>query len=509
MANAADYYRVQRTQFDPGMGLDEICDALNLGLYIGSTAPNAPINSSLISFLQSGTGSIATDLQTRGRLEVWSADKGHSPSASAAVNDAALLAAIQQVYDAGGGTVRIASGNYSHINTSFEWLAAISVTLRGAGKKATYLTKSGATSTDVLSFSADIGVLDTHSALEDMSIVGNAKGHPGVTATNFARFTTKNIGITACSTGWNSVGCLIVKHDNPTFNSNAIGFKSRKSAGGIYCNLTLFDGGEVRANSSFGYDIGDASGFLVRGTDIEANGTTTDTATGQVIIRDTVDDATGYANIVFDGAWFEDGLGENFKVEAAGGLMLTLRDCPMISSEAGRVMNVGAIDTLILQNITAGSSGDTATIAATNCIIDGGVIYTLTDTSTNKNHRNVTTNAGLTQLQVTGSGGTVRLSDGAARTSGGATASTNSGVAVTLFTATAAAGLYVVYAYLSQGGSSYTTYGMIATDDANTAVIITKTDASNMVLSVSGLDVQATQTSGTAQVLRYQVLKIA
>lgn len=35
MVSAADYYSNQRTAYDPGMGLDEICDALNAGLYFG------------------------------------------------------------------------------------------------------------------------------------------------------------------------------------------------------------------------------------------------------------------------------------------------------------------------------------------------------------------------------------------------------------------------------------------------------------------------------------------
>jgi len=37
MPSASDYYRNQRSQYDPGMGMDELCDALNAGLYIGST----------------------------------------------------------------------------------------------------------------------------------------------------------------------------------------------------------------------------------------------------------------------------------------------------------------------------------------------------------------------------------------------------------------------------------------------------------------------------------------
>jgi hypothetical protein len=438
--------------------------------------------------------------------EIWAAEHGHSSSASAAVNDTALVAAIQKAYDAGGGTVRMGEGSFNHVTTPFNWLATRTIILKGAGKKATYLVKNGATTSAVLYLSADTGVLDTQISLEDFSITGNAKGHHGVTVSTLARYTTKNFGATACDIGWNSVGCLIGKHDNILLNSNNIGYKSRKS-GSVYCNLVIFDAGEVRANSSFGYDIGDAYSFTVRGTDIEANGTTSNTATGQVIIRDTVDDETGYSNIVFDGAWFEGGLGENFKVEAAGGLMLTLRDCPMIASEAGKVMNVGAIDTIILQNITAGSSGDTATIAAANCIIDGGVIDTITDSSTNKNYRDVTTSSGVTQLQVTGGGYDFRVNNGNVRTGGG-TVATTSGAAATVITAPSIGAMYQVYSYVSGSGADYMSHAIIGTDGTST-VRISGTDAANISTTVSGANIQVTQTSGTGQVVSYEYLRIA
>lgn len=80
MVTAANPYRDQRTQYDPGMGMDELCDALNLGLYIGVTAPSgsAPtISSAIISFLQSGSGSIARTMQDKAReVSVTPTDKG-------------------------------------------------------------------------------------------------------------------------------------------------------------------------------------------------------------------------------------------------------------------------------------------------------------------------------------------------------------------------------------------------------------------------------------------------
>lgn len=66
MPSVADYASNQRVRYDPGMGLDELCDALNQGLYIGVDAgagATPTISSAIISFLQSGIA--ASDAKAR------------------------------------------------------------------------------------------------------------------------------------------------------------------------------------------------------------------------------------------------------------------------------------------------------------------------------------------------------------------------------------------------------------------------------------------------------------
>ena len=129
MVTVANPYRDQRTQYDPGMGMDELCDALNLGLYIGVNAGSgaAPtISSAIVSFLQSGSGAIARTMQGKARESVSVKDFG-------AVGDGTAddTAAIQACFDAcssgtsGTGldgsafppTVLIPSGDYKIAST--------------------------------------------------------------------------------------------------------------------------------------------------------------------------------------------------------------------------------------------------------------------------------------------------------------------------------------------------------------------------------------------------------
>jgi hypothetical protein len=333
-----------------------------------------------VSFTQSGSGAVATNVQTRMRLEVWAADCGHSTSAAAADNDTYLINAMNAVYDAGGGTVHIGAGTFEHITVPFNWEGTVSVKLKGSGKRSTILKKSGATSSSVLNFSTDAGILEAYSNIEDLRIQGNAKGHHGITLTRFGRSELKSVRIDACDTALDCNGALVLIIHDPSFQSNNVGIKTVKS-GTVYCNLINVFGGNITANTTHGLDLGDCGAFQAFGTDISSNGTTGNTATGAVITQDTVDDESGQSAIAFNGCWFEDNLGMAVTAEAAN-LALSFRDCQCLGNESGNVMSIGDIRSLVLDNVMATANGDTITVAAKNLIVIGGNIHTLTDNST-------------------------------------------------------------------------------------------------------------------------------
>lgn len=378
---------------------------------------------SIVGFIHSLANAVTLDLRTRGRLSVWSADFGHDPANAAAANDTALINALTAVFNAGGGTVNIGPGTFSHVTVPYNWTAGTTVRIVGAGERATRLAKSGATASPILDLTVNVGVLDVFSSVEHLELIGNAKNGPGLQATRLANFITRNVSIVACSTALESLGCLNSQHYKAWWGGNNIGFRCRKS-GVIYPNLVKFVGGNMKGNSSLGLDIGDCSHVVAIAIDVEANGAAADLTTGGTVIRATCDDETGLSEHTFFGCWYEANLGETFKVEACGGLHLSMRDVKLANVEANRSANIGAIKSVIIENMEAGSAGDTVTIAATCSYVVGGTIGTLADTSTHRTHIGVTTGAGVIKHRMTSleidTGGIINVPAGGKITAGSA-----------------------------------------------------------------------------------------
>lgn len=464
----------------------------------------ASSGSSLVGHIASGTGSVATTVQAKLRERVSVKDFG--AVGNGVTNDTtAIQAAIDAVFLAGGGTVYFPPGNYLVSTISKDWaIATTSIVLKGSGERATLLTKTGATTTPILNLSATLGSSDgIYSTIEDMSIVGIAKSSPGLRLTGVARFVLKRVAIIACDVGLDVVGSLIGSLRDCDILANNTGIKTRVS-GAMYCNLIAIYGGSIRNNTTWGIDIGSANGFNTFGVDIEANGTSLNTATGQVITRSTVDDEIGYSNISFSAGWFEGGLGTNFSAENAAGLTLSFQDLPVISSEAGRAFNIGAISKLVLNRVTAGSVGDTLTVGATgSCAISDSTINVLSDSSSAKNYQNITTSAGLIQSFITGPGGTYTTYGNAVNSGSGFFAGVVSGVAQTLFAPSLlSGGLFQVFVYMDSAGGAYMATARVGVDRANVTRLGGENGA-NMTITVSGSDVKATQTSGSNQTIIY------
>lgn len=102
---------------------------------------------------------------------------------------------------------------------------------------------------------------------------------------------------------------------------------------------------------------------------------------------------------------------------------------------------------------------------------------------------------------------------GTANSGSGATASTASGTPVTLFAVSAGAtttvALYHVRAGLGTNSNDAANYGAFATIAVEgTSARIVSNDTPNMTITLSGLNVQATQSSGVASVILWTALKI-
>lgn len=296
---------------------------------------------------------------------------------------ASIQGAIDAVYAEGGGDVIIPSGDYGVTSLSKVWEAEITVNIRGEGAGATILRKIGTTTTPVIDFSADALIVN-YSSISDIYIIGNDKTHDGIRFTELARFNLHRVKIAACDNAFDSVGALVGNFYDCYFESSNIGYRARASTGFPVrvSNSIQFFGGGIYSNSSFGVDLGDASGVHFYGTDIEFNGTAGYLETGAVIIRDTVDDESGTGVISFTNCWLESNLGMTVEIEDANLISVTFRGTMLLASEGGNTMNCGAIKHLLLENVAAASIGDTIISGATRTTIIGGTIHTYTDNST-------------------------------------------------------------------------------------------------------------------------------
>jgi hypothetical protein len=115
-----------------------------------------------------------------------------------------------------------------------------------------------------------------------------------------------------------------------------------------------------------------------------------------------------------------------------------------------------------------------------------------------------TTDPGATNLSVTGNVVAAKIYTG-----NGSTASTASGTPVTIYTMPAEATIMIT-AYLSGSGAP-ATYNAVAIvkSSGSVAAITTISSATNMTLSLSGLNVEATQVSGISQVITYQYTRLS
>ena len=110
-------------------------------LYAANTTLTSSSGSSLVGFLQSGTGATAPTVQAKLRETISALDFGADPT-GVADSTTALQAGLTAVGNAGGGIFFIPTGTYKVTNTL---LIPSDVMVRGAGRQATILSSPAGT----------------------------------------------------------------------------------------------------------------------------------------------------------------------------------------------------------------------------------------------------------------------------------------------------------------------------------------------------------------------------
>lgn len=413
------------------------------------------------------------------------------------------VTAMQTIHDAGGGTLYLPSGVIAISNVVFEWTLAHSINIIGAGPFASIIKKFGAGTDTILDFSSDAAtVLDVRSEWRDFSIDGINKTSDGMKLTNISTSVTSNVYIHDCLNALNTFGALNMEHYNIGLRSNVNGYVARKSADNIYCNQVSFYGGQIIGNTGLGADMRQGQGWAFHGIAFEQNGTLADTGTGAVMVRDTADDEAGLSRASLYNCHFESNTGgRDILTENCTNLTLAVRDCVSYTPQGNVSVNIGAIKESIFSNFKApGYSVTTAAalVRLEDFNIGGG---TLSDGSGAKFYENVVYNGAGQPNQITSTNLT-----GVYSTKG--TQSCLTATATTLFGITGG-GTWIVHAYVDTlAAANYSAHAIVTSANGGDAKI-TAVNGGNLTLTLSTLNIQATQSSGVTQTVRYSALRIS
>lgn len=141
--------------------------------------------------------------------------------------------------------------------------------------------------------------------------------------------------------------------DNSQIVSNNTGIKIYLVGTSQTTNLIKINDCILTGNSSAGIDYNGGTGFFVTGCDLEANGTTNNTATGAIFIRSALSPDAGRAHVVISNNWFESNHGWAVNVAAPLNTDLRLRisDCEFLAGENGQEINILGGYQILMENL--------------------------------------------------------------------------------------------------------------------------------------------------------------
>lgn len=268
------------------------------------------------------------------------------------------------------------------------------MTIRGAGRYGSRIVKLSGLNAPLTfqSSSPTTAHTDAQLVIEDLGLFGASKGSHGLSLQGIAGFHLNRLLIRAFDTGLKLDSSLVGRVSMCEVTDNNIGIITRRSGTAAYCNAIRFEGGVVKYNSTRGMDIGHASGIWIGGgIDIERNGTALAATTGGLIIRDTVDDETGYGLIVVDGAWFESNLGRTVHVENTVNLFFNVLNSKLVSAEAGLAMLVAGARSFSFKDSFAVGNSSVLDITADKFTIENSLADIIVDNATFSVYSNAAT----------------------------------------------------------------------------------------------------------------------
>jgi len=413
-------------------------------------------------------------------------DYGADPT-GATNSTAALQAAINAALVSASGTLWIPKGTYAVTTVNIYPTGGKSLVMVGDGPLNSKIVKFGADTNPLVNISGTAGGgggegVVSKCQFKNFAVQGVVgKTFTGIYADTLAHFFMEGVTISSCNIGFRSLGSLIFACRSCFFLSNNIGFQADQSpVNNGYSNLIKFDDCVFQGNTTYQALLNKGQQIVFQNCDFESG-------TASCLVASTYDDETLSSSVTWSNCWWE-GNSSNPVIVNSSNTWVTMRDCTLLGPASSVTIN-GALNSVNLENCygteNLNMADSTGYINVTNCLFP---IYSIS--TPNQVLTNLRTASGAVAFQsnkVNTSEGAVTAASGVATTIGGTT--TNY---VTLVTA-----------YISGASVNETCSGIVIE-----GVISNASNGSNMSLSVSGSNIQVTQTTGVSQSVRYAVLRI-
>jgi Right handed beta helix region len=178
------------------------------------------------------------------------------------------------------------------------------------------------------------------------------------------------------------------------FHSNNTGIGIVRAGSDSNCNLITVDHCRIIGNTSHGVDFSGGSQFVMRGCDLEQNGTAGDIDSGAFRSGADLADEIGLARIELYENWFEANSGRCIDIREvrSGPLQVGIEGGQIISSEQGRALRIAGADGVLIKNVYSPSPGDRWEIGCRYLTLINTLVHTLNDAGvTFKDYHNART----------------------------------------------------------------------------------------------------------------------
>jgi hypothetical protein len=399
---------------------------------------------------------------------------------------AAIQAAVNAALGSESGTLWIPKGNYAVTSVNIYPTGGKSLVMVGDGPFNSKFVKYGAGTAPLLNISGTAGGgagegVVSKCQFKNFGVTGTAKGFTGIYFDTLAHFFMEGVYVTACDIGLRSLGSLIFAARSCYLIGNDIGFQADQSpVNNGYSNLIKFDDCVFQSNALY-------HGLLNKGQQIVFQNCDCESGSTGFRVASTYEDETNYSSVTWNNCWWE-GNSSNPVIVDSNSTWVTMRDCTLYGPASSVTIN-GSDNHVNLENCYGteylNMADATGYINITNCLFP---VYSIS-----------TPNQVITNLSS--SSGTVAFQANKVNTTEGAVTAA-SGVATTI-AGTTTNYVTLVTAYISGASVNETCSGIVIE-----GVISNVSNGSNMTLSVSGGNIQVTQTTGSSQQVRYATLRI-